>query len=1074
MTGENPRRLHELLAARLGDAARAGTRSEAPLSYAQERLWFLDRLDPGSSVYNSGFALRLTGALDRAALAGAVTGLVRRHAILRTTYRPDDTGTARQHVSPATAVPLADLELAGPEPAEDRAREVCQAFLAEPFTLATGPVLRAGLLTLDDTDHILVIGLHHIVSDGWSHPILVDELRLAYNSETVRDRPQYLDFADAQRRAADPFAGSMRFWRERLAGVPTELALPRDRTVAEASDHRGGTVPVTVPAEQAARLSRLAAAEGTTEFAVLLSAYAALLARYSGQDRFLIGFPAANRRSAGEFDTVGFFVNTLAFPVDLQDDPTPAALVSRIGGDLLDAYEHQDAPYEQVVREIGAGRDPIQAFLAWQNVPPPAGDWTGLRCADFPLTWPWAKFDLTLSLTQAGAEIHGYFEYRAAAFDRATIEQLAANWSALLNAVLAAPDRPLSALELTGDAAAPTADWLSATAYDPAGLVRADLAVDRWARSRPDRIAVRDESSVLTWAQLRDRVTGLAGRLVERGVHGGDVVGVCCGRGVGGVVAALATLRAGAAFLPLDPAAPAERRVRQLGECGVRIVLVDPGSDTLAEADVERVAVTETHAADLPEAGLDDLAYVIYTSGSTGAPKGVMVAHRGLANLIRTHVAALEVTTEDVILLAAAPTFDPWVFQVGLALAAGATLVVAGDDQVAGAPLAALVADRGVTLLNVTPTTAATLPDTALPALRAVLLGGDTCRLDTARRWAAGRTLYNAYGPTEATVSATLARFRDTVDHVHIGSPFPHARVYLLDERMRPVAPGVVGEICIGGVGVAWGYLGQPALTAERFRPDPFTDVRGARLYRTGDLGRLRADGGIDFLGRRDRQLKIRGYRIEPAEIEAVLTATPGVGEAVVVPHTDPTGDTRLIGYVTPDRPTDADGLAALARFAHEEARRALPRWMTPGLVLGLAGFPTRHGKINRAALPEPVWCGTGDRLPAATPTEVELTRIWARLLPAEPARDDDFFLRGGHSLLATRLVFAVAESFGVEMSLRTAFEHSTLAEQAAWIDRAVEAELATLSEDLLAEIDLLEQLDDAEVAALLSEWNTR
>lgn len=1065
MTGHAARgRLHEQVAARLAGASKRTTRTEGPLSHAQERLWFLDRLDPGNSVYNTGFAIRLTGRLDRDALAEAFATVVRRNGILRTTFGQDEAGNARQHVRAECPVPPAILK---PEGGIDRA---CQDFLTTPFDLTTGPVMRAGLIALDDTgtDHVLVVGTHHIVSDGWSHPILVDELRTAYNTGTAAaaPRPQYIDFADRQRRAdaQEAFGPALRFWRDRLADTPIRLALPRDRTAAvDGGGHRGETVAVVVPAERAARIRKLATACDTTEFAVLLAAYQALLARYSGQDRFLVGFPAANRHSAEEFDTIGFFVNTIAFPADLRDAPSLADLVRRVGRDLLAVYEHQHAPYEQVVRDggrDGATADPIEAFLAWQNVPEAAGEWTGLRAEEVPIAWPTAKFDLTLSLSQRGEEIRGYFEYRTAVFDRQTIEQLAANWTALLGALLDAPDRPLSTVDLVaGDPVLPTADWLAATDYDQAELTRVDAAVERWARSRPDVVAVSDGTSELTWAQLRGRAAGLAGRLIERGVRAGEVVAVCCGRGVDGVVAVLAVLRAGAAFLPLDPTAPGERHARMIDECDVRIAVVDHSAPDLG---VERIAVSDNGSADaavLPETGLDHLAYVIYTSGSTGAPKGVLVAHRGLANLIRTHVTALDLSDDDVVLLAASPTFDPWVFQTFIAFAAGARLVVAGEDQVAGAPLADLLADKGVTVLNVTPTTAATLPEVALPALRRVVVGGDSCRLDIARRWAKDRVLFNAYGPTEVTVSATLARFHHTVDHVHIGTSFPNVRVYLLDQRGRPVAPGMIGEICVGGVGVGWGYVKQPALTADRFRPDPFAP--GARLYRTGDLGRWRADGGIDFLGRRDRQVKIRGHRIEPAEIEAVLTATPGVGEAVVVPHTDPTGDTRLIAYITG---------AEHAERAHERARLELPRWMVPSLVVGLDRLPTRNGKIDRAALPSPEWTAAEPGEPPSTPVERDLADIWARLLPARPARDDDFFRRGGHSLLATRLVFAIAETFGVDMSLRTVFEQPTLAGQAAWIERAVQADLAALPDDaaLLAELELLENLDDDEAAALL------
>lgn len=592
------------------------------------------------------------------------------------------------------------------------------------------------------------------------------------------------------------------------------------------------------------------------------------------------------------------------------------------------------------------------------------------------------------------------------------------------------------------------------------GLVTAHSAVDRWAESRPAAVAVRDAESVLTWAELRTRVTDLAAALVaDHGVRRGDVVGVCAGRGVDAVVGVLAVLRAGGAFLPLDPAAPLERLERVVTESDVDIVLADAGSPALD--GVERVALSGTGRPSgdvaFPEVGLDDLAYVVYTSGSTGTPKGVLVPHRGIANLVATHVDLLGLGPDDVALNFAAMTFDGFVFELFVPLGAGATVVLPDEEtRLDPARLTRLIADTGVTFAPIPPSLLAALPAAELPTLRSVLVAGDTCRLDVARRWARGRVLFNSYGPTEATVSATLARFTDTVDRLHIGSAFANVDVHLLDDDRRPVEPGAIGEIHIGGVGVAWGYLKRPAMTAERFVPDPFSPTPGGRMYRTGDLARLRADGEIDFAGRRDRQVKVRGIRVEPAEIEAALVATPDISEAITVPRADAAGEIRLIAYVTATPKSRVDPVRVRAALTER-----LPRGHVPDLVVVLDEMPRNAArKIDAERLPDPV-ADTASVPLSEEPVERLVADIVAETLgvPAVPT-DTKFFDLGGNSLLMMRVVAQVNELFDAEVSVREFATASTVAGLAAVVRRTAEPDR------LAAVVDMAEQLTEISLDA--------
>ncbi|HET7462170.1 MAG TPA: amino acid adenylation domain-containing protein, partial [Longimicrobium sp.] len=944
---------------------------ELALSFAQQRLWFLDRLGGAGKAYHVLKRLRLRGELDRDALGRALDRIVARHESLRTTFVEHD-GEPAQRVATAaeSRFPLLDHDLAGDPGAEAELGRVLAEEAAAPFDLERGPLIRGRLVRLAADDHVLAVTMHHIVSDAWSVGVMTRELGALYAAFTRGDPSplpplpvQYADYAAWQRRwvEGDVLQRQADYWRTTLAGAPELLELPADRPRPARQDHAGAAVRLELDEALTAGLKELGRREGTTLFMTLLAGWALVLGRLSGQDDVVIGTPAANRGRAEIEGLIGFFVNTLALRVDLSGSPTVAELLARVKKTALAAQQHQEIPFEQVVEAVRPARSmahaPLfQVVFAWQNAPGERLELPGLTLdAAGPASTTTARFDLALTLQEVGGRIVGGVEYATALFDGATVERWLGYLRRALEEMTRDERRRVGHLRLlAGAERRQVLEAWNATAAEYTGDACVHELVEAQARRTPGAPAVVHDGGRLTYAELNARANRLAHYLRERGV-GPDVrAGMCVERGPEMVIGLLAVLKAGGAYVPLDPAYPADRLRYMLADSAPAVLLTHSAlAGRFAGSGVPVVELDAAapewagHAVTDPPRGQvgltpDHLAYVIYTSGSTGRPKGVMVRHRGVCNLALAQIRDFRVEPESRVLQFASFSFDACVSEVFTALCRGASLCLPpAGVPLAGRVLADVVAALEITHLTLPPAVLASLPDAAaLEPARVLVLAGDAVTGAVARRWADGRRLLNAYGPTEATVCATVGVCRTgDAGSPAIGRPIANARVYLLGGEGEPVPPGVAGELYVGGAGVARGYLGRPALTAERFGPDPFGAEPGGRLYRTGDLARWLGDGRLEFLGRRDFQVKVRGFRVEPGEVEARLLEHAAVREAVVVVRRDAPGEPRLVAYCA------GDGIDAESLRAHLSGR--LPEYMVPAAYVRLDALPlTPNGKV--------------------------------------------------------------------------------------------------------------------------------
>ncbi|MBE2277105.1 MAG: amino acid adenylation domain-containing protein, partial [Rhodobacteraceae bacterium] len=936
--------------------------ADLQLSFSQKRLWFLDQLEPGNPFYNIPAPTRLRGMLDVAALRQAINGIVARHESLRTTFLDHD-GAPVQVIAPALEldIPLTDLSME-PDP-EAEARRLAVEDAQTPFRLDRAPLLRARLLRLGEQDHVILFNMHHIISDGWSMGVLVTEFVALYRA-AVEGRPdplpplaiQYLDFAAWQRDwlQGDNLQRQLDYWTERLADAPPVLPLPTDRPRPPAQSYRGATFDITLPADLTAELYALGARHQSTLYMVLLAAFNVLLARHARVRDLCVGTYIANRNRAEIEGLIGFFVNMLVLRSDVAPEASFATLLQQVRRTALDAYANQDLPFEYLVEELRPERhlshSPLfQVVFVLQNTPMDDLDASGLRTEPLAVESHVSKFDLTLRLTERAGVLDGCFEYATDLFDESSIAAMAGQFDHLLRDIIRRPDAALRDLELVGtdDSAR-----LAVAACGPAAAASVPVLQAFAARvaEAPDHPAVAGPGG-LSYAALDRASAVLARRLRAAGVQRGTAVGLCLGRGAGLVTAILACMKAGAAWLPLDPAMPAARQRLILGDARPAVVLAAPRDHAAlreagAMAVIDPATVTEIEAEaeaavmPLPGCTAEDPAYILYTSGTTGQPKGVVIPHHGLMNHAAHHIAMCGLGRHDRVLQFATPAFDTSVEEIVPALMAGATLVPRPDGFLdTGAAFDAFLAAEGVTVLDL-PTRFWqhwTEDSAGIPAsVRLVIVGGEQVTRRQFASWsrrpeAARIRWINTYGPTEATVIATACEGVPDPDprrEIPIGRAIAGVTLRLLDASMVPVPPGMAGEIWLGGAGLGLGYLNRPGLTADRFRPDPYC-LPGARLYRTGDLGRMRADGDIEFLGRVDDQIKLRGYRIEPAEIESVLLEA-GATQALVLLQEDAAAGPRLLAYAT-----GADE-ADLRRAV--DAR--LPGYMVPGHILVLPFFP--------------------------------------------------------------------------------------------------------------------------------------
>ncbi|WP_327028882.1 amino acid adenylation domain-containing protein [Micromonospora sp. NBC_01740] len=1058
-----------------------------PLSYAQRRLWILDRLRPGGVEYLVQIALHMTdrpgSRLDLDALRAALDGLVARHEVLRTRYPVGPDGEPVQLIDPPAPVPLPIRDLTHLD--GDTQCGLLNRLVSvdrEPIDLAAGPVFRALLVRREPDQHLLLLTTHHIAMDLWSEGLLLDELHHRYTA-ALDGRPadlpplpaQYADVAAWQRqRTAELRETQLPYWRRQLAGA-TPVDLPADRPRPAVRDSAGDVVPFTVPAEVAATLGELARRHRATPFMVLLAAYAVVLGRWSGRTDVTVGTPVAGRGHDDVQDLIGLFVDTVVVRADLAGDPTFGELVERVRRTSLDAFAHQELPFEQLVEELAPVRDPARTALfstmfVWQEAGPDGFQAPGLDVLSVPIPFADAKFDLTLSVGPGpDGSLAGAAVYATSLFDRATIERFVAHVGRLLAGVAAAPDIPLADVDILPPAEREQLlDGWNDTATDvPAttlpALFRAQVA------ATGDAVAVRTAERSLSYAELDARVTALALRLRAAGVGPESVVGVCLERGPDLVTALLAVLTAGGAYLPLDTESPPQRLEQLLTDAAVRVVVTDRDSVGTATRTVLRPDVdgTAPHGPPLGDPDPEHPAYVLHTSGSTGPPKGVVITHRALVNRLAWMQREYPLDATDRVLHKTPYGFDVSVWELFWPLITGATLVVARPGGHRDpAYLAAAIAEHGVTTLHFVPSMLRAFLDTPvgeLPSVRRIFASGEPLPdgLAAAVSERIGCELHNLYGPTEATIDVTAARCLPG-EPVTIGRPVANTRAHVVDPDLRLLPVGVPGELVVAGVQLARGYLGRPAHTADRFVPDPFGTRPGDRLYRTGDLARHRADGTIEYLGRLDRQVKLHGHRIEPGEVEAVLTAHPDVAAAVVTVHDD-----RLVAYLVGPAAeagagqvgpaVDRDGVAAYAR-----AR--LPRQLVPARWVVLDALPlTAAGKVDHRALPAPPSGAPPAAEAPRTPLERTIARAVADALGVDAVgRHDAFFAHGGDSIRAIRAVGALRAA-GLPVSVHDLFSHATVAELAELVGaRAPEQPAEVTEQPVVAPFALLSEADRA------------
>jgi amino acid adenylation domain-containing protein len=1031
--------------ARIPRATRGGL---LPLSYAQERLWFLDQLQPGTTSYNMPSAKRLVGDLDERALLCAFDTLVARHESLRTTFEMvDGRALQRVHDPRGRVVEVEDASSWD----EGTLRKRVQEEAETPFDLGQGPLLRVTLLRRSAEERILLLSMHHIVSDGWSMDILWHELNRLYEAfRKGEPNPlpeleiQYTDFAIWQREYLNErrLSHDVGFWKVALEGAPAALELPTDHPRPTVQTYRGSVVDLALGESLTKVLHKLAQSQDATLFMVLLASYGVLLGRHANQRDVVVGTPIANRTRVEIEPLIGFFVNTLALRVRFEGDPTFAELVERVKRVSVAAFDHQDLPFEKVVEVLNPVRDtsrsPVfQAMFVLQNTPRSEDTKAGLAFEPFGSTGLQEEpFDLTLSVVQRGRTAFARLNFDADLFDQTTMQRLTEHWLVLLGAACDNPTTRCSELPVLTRAERQLLllEWNGPVAKAEAGLLAHEL-VEEQARRVPDAVAVIDEERSITYQELVDRAARLSHALRRRGVRVGDRVALSIDRSAEAVVGILATLRTGATYVPVALDYPTERMRYILSDAAPQLWVVDDRglvehlpeypyavlSEITAEAEWrERSDKSITLCPMLP-------AYMIYTSGSTGQPKGTVIAHAGIPNVIIASKAFYGFNHGVRSLQLATLAFDTSVEEIIGCLANGSTLVVARDDAREPHALQILARKQRVAAMALTPSLLRVLHPDDFPTIRHIVVGGEAIDSALVGLWSA-RVLMNTYGPTEFTITAVHTQLRPG-EPVSIGRPLANVRAYVVDSSLDLAPIGIPGELCLAGIQLAHGYHARPRLTADRFAPDPFAEQPGGRMYRTGDLVRWRPDGNLEFLGRIDHQVKIRGFRIELGEIESQLAAHPLVRDAVVLAREDVPGDKRLVAYFTLRYVSDG---APPIETLRDYLKSKLPEYMIPSAWVVSDVLPlTPNGKVDRKGLPSPeITKTTKDYVAPRSLLEEQLCAIFAEVLNVPKVGvHDDFFSLGGHSLLAVALMAKVRRVVGSHIPLATLIRWPTVAQ---------------------------------------------
>lgn len=1038
--------------------------SEIPLAYEQEQLWFLAQLEPASPFYNVSLVLRLEGSLQIPALQHSLNMLLERHESLRTSFHATD-GLPYQVIAPAVklALPLLDLSGLAAMPATRQAAltQVSQQEADIPFDLEKAPLLRARLVRLSSIQHCLLLTVHHLVFDGWSQSILLRDLEAFYQATlagTGAALPpvsvQYADYVCWQREwlQGEALAAELAYWQGEVMGVPTHLNLPIDHARTLRPGFEGATCSLALSAMLTTRLKTFAQQQGCTLYMLVLAGLEVVLSRYSGQDDFLLGTPVSTRSQVETEALIGMLVNTLVLRADVQGQPGGQELLQRVRERVLRAQAHPGLPLEKLVEVVqperqGSATPLVQVVFAWEEAPATEHELaSGLRLRAEPWTSRVARFELTFFAWEAEEKLNGLVEYNTALYEATTVQRLVRHWLQVLEELVAQPEQSIGLLKMLTES-----EWRQQTTqWDQAQheLLPQQCVhelVEGQALARPQACAVQAGLQELTYQQLNERANQLAHYLRQLGVGPEARVGICLERSMDLVVCLLAILKAGGAYVPLDPSYPAERLAYMLTDTQAQLVLTRQSlSEQIPQTTIPLLCLDTLaeHLARQPIAnvasgvGAQNLAYVMYTSGSTGQPKGNAITHRNITRLVY-QPDYVQMSACDVFLQLAPVSFDASTFEIWGSLANGARLVVAPADLPSLQELSQIIRQQQVSVLWLTAGFFHQIVELQLEGLHPVkqlLAGGEALSIPHVRQALdelPGCQLINGYGPTENTTFSCCYAIQaeDTLDpSVPIGQPISHTQAYVLDERLQPVPIGVVGELYLGGEGLARGYINRPDLTAERFIPHPFSQKPGARLYRTGDLVQAREDGVLLFVGRSDGQIKLRGYRIECGEVESWLAQHPAVSSAVVVLREDRPADKRLVAYLV-SREGKTEPTTAEALRQHLQTR--LPEYMLPAAFVWLEELPlTPNGKVDWRALPTPSWEQAEalmERQAPQTATEEVLAEIWAEVLGMDQVgRDTNFFERGGHSLLATQLISRVCSRLRIDVPVRALFEMQT------------------------------------------------
>lgn len=1059
---------------------REGVGESASLSFAQERLWFLSQLQSESTFYNEAGAIELVGKLDIPILTQSLQEIVRRHEILRTTFSTDDEGYVRQFIAPELKVVIRyeELQMLPSHQQIDETKRFMLDEVKRPFDLNVGPLIRFILIQFAAEKYILLTSLHHIIADEWSIRILLHELGAIYSalrageSLSFAELPiQYADYACWQREwlKGSTFNKQIAYWTEQLRGSPALLELPIDFSRPSVLQHVGARHHFTIPQETAISLIQLGKNHGATLFMTLAATFAIFLNRYTNQDDICIGYPIANRARAGLQELIGFFANTLVLRTDLSGNPTFLEILLRVRKVCLEAQAHQDCPFEKLVEVLAPVRNinhnPLfQVMFVFQNTTAEKRlELSDIKLTELEVETESAKFDLTLGIREENGMLRGWFEYDTGLFHKNTIARWVAHYQQLLKRITLVVDRPLSNISILPDEERDQLllRWNNTKTEYPRGKCIHHLFEDQ-VKQDPDAIALVFEGEQLTYGELNRKSNRLAHYLRAQGVGPEKLVGICVERSLEMIVGILGILKAGGAYLPIDPDYPKERIVFMLADADPAVILIHEATRGVVpdEANVFDLNIEGNGTEKFSEGNpvywiqVQNLAYVIYTSGSTGKPKGSSLAHQGVVNRLIWMQQQYPINEEDSVLQKTPFSFDVSVWEFFWPLMVGARLVVLSPGAHKDSHrITELIKQERISTLHFVPSMLSVFLETAdvslCQSLKQVFCSGEALSVNLQKQFFAkiSARLHNLYGPTEASVEVTYwTCMRDSADAaVPIGRPIANARIYLLDGYLNPVPLGVAGELYIGGIGLARGYLNQSELTADRFIPDPF-ERTGGRLYRTGDLARYRVDGNIEYIGRTDHQVKIRGFRIELGEIEAILLRHSQIREAVVVARAESTsGNQRLVAYVVGKEiePSIEDLRTYLKEY--------LPDYMVPAAFVWLDCLPLNtNGKIDRKALPQPdVDTQFADRYVAPrTHTEEAIALIWAEVLGLERVGiHDNFFELGGHSLLVTQVILRIHTKLHIKIPLRSVFEAGTIADLAETVEAIQWAEENDISE---------------------------